>query len=88
MPIGSMLFSFHHSASLASMQGAMMKSAERDRELVAHASAKGGWLRKPDVMGVRRTSLADETGLRSDEFEVLAIAVAAGLVEQRGRSCR
>jgi hypothetical protein len=59
-----------------------MEPAERDRELVAHAAAKGGWLREPDVMGVRRTSLADEAGLPGDEFEVRAIAVAAGLVER------
>ena len=39
-------------------------------------------MREPDVMGVGRTSLADEAGLRSDEFEVRAIAVAARLVER------
>jgi hypothetical protein len=47
----------------ASMQGAMMNAAERDRELVAHASAKGGWLREPDMVCIRRTSLTDKAGL-------------------------
>ena len=32
------------------MHGAVMKPAERNRELAAHALPKGGWLRE-DVMG-------------------------------------
>ena len=66
----------------APVQGAMMKPAERDRELVADAAAKGGRLREPDVMGVRRASLTDEAGLRSNKFKVRAVAVAARLIER------
>ena len=50
----------------------MVRAAEGHGELIAHASTKGGWLREPEVMGIRRSPFAKETRLRGHELKMLA----------------
>jgi hypothetical protein len=45
------------------MDRAMMRSAERHRELVARLAAQRARLHKSDVMGVRRLAAAQQAGL-------------------------
>jgi hypothetical protein len=47
----------------AAMHFAMMSAAEWDRELVAHLAAKRRRLRKSQVVGIGRTTAADQTWL-------------------------
>ncbi|MFZ1883664.1 MAG: hypothetical protein WAU53_08710 [Rhodoplanes sp.] len=61
----------------------MVRAAERHGELIAHASTKGGWLREPEVMGIRRSPFAKETRLRGHELKMRAIAVAARLIQRQ-----
>ena len=67
----------------AAVQGAMVRAAERHGELIAHSSTKGGWLRKPEVMGIRRSPFAKETWLRGHELKMRAVAVAARLFQRQ-----
>ena len=60
----------------------MVRAAQRHGELIAHASTKGGWLREPEMMGIRRSPFAKETRLRGHELKMRAIAVAARLVHR------
>jgi hypothetical protein len=61
----------------------MVRAAERHGELIAHASTKGGWLREPEVMGIRWAPPAKETWLRGHELKMRAIAVAARLIQRQ-----
>ena len=61
----------------------MVRAAERHGELIAYASTNGGGLRKPEVMGIRRSPFAKETRLRGHELKMRAIAVAARLVQRK-----
>jgi hypothetical protein len=45
------------------MHFAMMSAAERDRKLIADLAAKRSPLRKAQVMGIGRTTAADQTRL-------------------------
>jgi hypothetical protein len=56
------------------MKLAMMDSADRDGELVAHASPECARLYKREVMRIRRHSAAHKTGLPEHEPAVLLIA--------------
>ena len=67
----------------AAVQGAMVRAAERHGELIAYASTNGGGLRKPEVMGIRRSPFAKETRLRGYELKMRAVAVAARLVQRQ-----
>src|SRR5262249_48079603 len=58
------------------MQLAMMDSADRNGELVAHASSECTRLYKREVMRIRRHPAAHKTGLPEHEPAVLLIAQA------------
>src|SRR5439155_16162135 len=60
----------------ATVDLAMVSTAERHRELVAHLAAKRSGLGKPQMMRVRRLPAADQAGLRSDELQMCFVAVA------------
>ena len=72
-----------HCRGGAGRDGESGRAAERHGELIAHASTKGGGLRKPEVMGIRRSPFAKETGLRGHELKMRTIAVAARLVQRQ-----
>jgi hypothetical protein len=59
------------------MRFAMMATAERHGEFVAHLSAKRSVLRKAQMMGVGGRATADQTWLFGNELDVLAIANSA-----------
>jgi len=56
------------------MQLAMMATAERHCEFVAHLSAKRAVLRKAQMMGVGGHATANQTWLFGNELDMLAIA--------------
>ena len=56
------------------MQLAVMDSANRDGELVAHPVSKRTRLGKREVMRIRRHAAAHKAGLPQDEPEVVLIA--------------
>jgi len=58
------------------MQLIVMRRAKRDRELVGHLERHRPWLCKPQVMRLGRLAAADQTRLRCDEGEVIAIPEA------------
>ena len=58
------------------MQLAVMKPADWDDELVAHASSESPRLGKREVMRVRRHTAAHEAGLPQHESSVVLIAQA------------
>jgi hypothetical protein len=68
----------------ASVQRAMVTSAQRDGVFVAHSTADSPWLSKTEMMGVRRPSAADQAWLRRNEPEVRAITVAARFTQREG----
>jgi hypothetical protein len=59
------------------MEDTMVGAAKGNRELVADPAAQRTWLGKSQMVGVRRSSSAQETRLRRDELKMRAIAVAA-----------
>jgi hypothetical protein len=66
------------------MQIAMLRAAERHRELVAHLHAEGAWLHKAEVMRIGGLPATDEAGLPRDELEILLVADALWLPEWQG----
>jgi hypothetical protein len=54
----------------------MMSTAQRDRKLIADLAAKCRWLRESKMMGVRRASATNETGLFGDGFDMFAVTNA------------
>ena len=60
----------------------MMGAAERDRKLIADPTPQGARLHEPQVMRVRGAASAHEAGLRGNEFEVRAVAVAARFTQR------
>src|SRR3954453_13257100 len=46
------------------MQLAMVRPAERYRELVADLPTEGSWLREPEMVRIARLSAANQAGLR------------------------
>ncbi len=52
----------------------MVRAAERHRELIADLEAEAAWLRKAQVMGVRRLAAANNAGLRGYELAVSFVA--------------
>jgi len=53
---------------------AVVGSAQRNREFVAHLATHGPWLRVPHMVGVAGAALANQTGMRGNEFEVSLVA--------------
>lgn len=62
-----------------------MATAERNCELVTHFQSEGSGLGKPQVMRVGRLTSADQTGLRSDKFQ-MGNGRAKGAARLRARS--
>jgi hypothetical protein len=52
------------------MKLAVVTTAKRYRELVAHLASESPVLRKPKVVGIRRLPFTDEARLCGDEFDV------------------
>ena len=63
------------------MNLAMVRSAERHRELIAHLAPERTKLGKAEMMGVRGSASADEAGLPRDVFQMFLIADALRLGE-------
>ena len=60
----------------APVERAMMQSAQRHGELVAHPAPERRGLSKPEMMGIRRSPTAEQARLQCYELEVIAVAVA------------
>src|SRR5262249_33094868 len=63
------------------VQGAVMQSANRNRELVAHFAANGAQLGKAEVMCVARPAAADQARSRGDKSEMLLVAPSPWLAD-------
>jgi hypothetical protein len=63
----------------AAMELAVVTTAERDRELVAHLASERPVLGKAQVVSVRRAPSTDEAGLLGDELNVDLVAHPARL---------
>ena len=63
------------------MKLAVMDSANRDRELVAHSVSKRTGLRKREVMRIRRYAATHKTRLPQYELPVVLIAQADGFAQ-------
>src|SRR3974390_2067840 len=61
------------------MQLAVMTSAERNGEFIAHLQPDGSGLGEAQVMRVRRLPATDEAGLRSDKLQMRLVAQPLGL---------
>jgi hypothetical protein len=59
------------------MERAMVTTAKRNSELIADPSSQSARLGESHVMGITWLPSAYEAGLRSDEPQVLTVAVAA-----------
>jgi len=57
---------------------AMVPAAERNRELVADLATECSALNKPEMMGVRRLSTANQARVLSDRSDVITVTHAAG----------
>jgi hypothetical protein len=66
------------------VKGAMVGAAQRHRELVADPTAQGAWLHESEVVGVTRLPPTKEAGLRRQELQMGAIAVAARFAQREG----
>src|SRR6516162_5492048 len=65
----------------APVELAMVQPANWNAELVANLASHRALLGKLEVMGIRWAPSADETGLRGDEPEMVAIAFAYRLAD-------
>jgi hypothetical protein len=61
------------------MNFAVVNTAERNRELVAHLASKRRVLGKPNMMRIRRLPPTDKTGLPGNELDVFPVTKAARL---------
>ena len=57
------------------MELSVMFTAERYREFIAYLHAEPSWLRKTEVMRVRRLPLTQKAGLRGHESKMGLIAI-------------
>jgi hypothetical protein len=62
------------------MQIAVMDTAKKHGELITDPAPQRAGLPKPDVMGIRRTPAADETGLRTHEVPMRFIRLRTGFM--------
>src|SRR4051812_34306317 len=58
----------------ASVQLAMVRTAQRHREFVADLARQRAALRKPEVVGISGAAGTDETGLGTDELQVITVS--------------
>jgi hypothetical protein len=78
------------------MEFAVMSSAERHCELVAHFAPERRRLSKPEMMCVSRSAATNEAWLSTDKLDVHSVAQPAGLPDREGtlvdadlfRTCR
>ena len=56
----------------------MVSAAQRDCELIADLKTDGPWLRKTQMMWIGGLPSADQTWLRSDEFQVGLVTQSLG----------
>ena len=61
----------------------VMAPTERDSKLITNLTAERRGLRKAQMVGIRRTPAADETGLLGDRFDMLPVTDSA-----RRRQCQ
>ena len=61
----------------AAVNFAMVSPTQWDRDLIAHLAPERRALRGPQVMGVRRLSPANQTRLRGNRFDVIAVTKPA-----------
>ena len=61
------------------MDLAMVKAAERDRELIRYPAAECARLREPDVMGLARLPPADHARLTGNKAQMVFVTPAPGL---------
>jgi hypothetical protein len=66
----------------APVEGAMVRAAQRHRELIADPAAQSPWLHESEVMGVARLPPTEQAWLRRDELQMGAIAVAARFAQR------
>jgi hypothetical protein len=64
------------------MQIAVMDAAQSHSELVTDLASKCARLPKPEVMGIRRTTAADNTRLRTNDVPMRFIAFSDRLAER------
>src|SRR5213083_2165310 len=64
------------------VQFAMMKSAKRDRELVAYLTSHGSLFGELDMVSIRRGPSTDQTGLGAYESQMLTVALSKRFTQQ------
>ena len=69
----------------AAMQLAVMGVAKRNGKIVAHFSSQCSWLRKTEVVRLRRSGAAQQTWLRGDVPEMVFVTDALELWESDRR---
>ena len=62
-----------------------MRAAQRHREFVADLARQGAALRKLQMVGIRGAAGTDETGLGTDELQVIPVAHSQRLPDRRHR---
>ena len=61
---------------------AVMKAANRHRELVAHLASQCSRLREAEMVGIRGLAAAHDAGLLGHELEVILVAQPNGLASR------
>ena len=54
-----------------SVKGIVMDGAKRHNKLITHLARERSWLRKANMVGMRRLAATDQTGLPGHKFEML-----------------
>jgi hypothetical protein len=60
------------------MDFAMVSATEGDGELIADLASKRQGLRKSEMVGIGKTSSADETSLLGNRFDMFTVANSTG----------
>ena len=66
----------------------MMATAQGNSELIADLAAKRPWLRKSQMMSIRRAAAADETRLLGNQLNVIPVANPARIVPEKWTQVR
>jgi hypothetical protein len=67
------------------MELAVMEPTNRNKKLVTYSAPKCTWLRKPEVMRVRRQAATDKASLPHNEFAVIFVAQAHRFAQRTNR---
>jgi hypothetical protein len=65
----------------AEVKFAVMDTAERYGEFIAHLAPHGARLCEAEMVRIRRASSADQAGLRGDEGPMILVSFAPGLAK-------